>query len=159
MVSAAAAVAVAVAVAPTKTNSSNTKYGMFEGFIQAADGKDQLWRSEKFAWRVRVRPLDEVSSKAPTNGEQPLTATSMSVSVSVALLDEALEVSKDTEGRLMVFDATSVNFPVGQLDDPDFNPEAILEKAILDRIQAAELQLEGRARIEAALSSWKRDTF
>lgn len=123
--------------------------------IQTSDGTDELRTVNERDWRVRVRVFEERAGTAPTNGEDVvITASDVSLIVSVALLDELGEVALDAAGRFMVFDGHTVTFQASALGLPSFDANAIIEAAISEQIASAESQLAGRESIDALMLKW-----
>lgn len=105
-------------------------------------------------WRVRVKISEEFPTTAPVNGTPDVVPSAIGILVSVAALDESGVVAADSDGRLLIFDPRVLTFQGQAITREGFDPEAEIIDLIEQQIGEAERQLEGRARLTAALNAW-----
>lgn len=106
-------------------------------------------------WRVRVVAQSKIAATAPASGDVELAPSVVGVSISVAALDDGLNVAKDKDGNLLIFDAHVLTIQAEQQQREDFDPEKIIAEQISQRVELAAKELAGREKLGDALRVWE----
>lgn len=105
-------------------------------------------------FRARLVKTAEVEAKAPTNGEVTLAPATITLSLSLALLDAAGGIAVDAAGRLLVSQAHEIVISPGQMAAGVSIDEAIdleLRKAAF----ALEQEAGYRSAVDDLLVGWR----
>lgn len=106
-------------------------------------------------WRLRVIEREIASTVAGVmNGGEPLFRE-FALQMSAALLDPECSVAKDPAGRLIIMEIETYTVPLAALQNPAFNPDALVAEAILTVIERAEQWCNNINTAGSFLARWK----
>ncbi|MDZ7824495.1 MAG: hypothetical protein U5K75_10995 [Ahrensia sp.] len=88
-------------------------------------------------FRARIIRAAEIAARAPVNGEADLAPSQMTLSLSLALLDDDDAVAKDSEGRFIITDAHEIIIAPALI-----TPKFSLREAIDQELRKAAFDLE-----------------
>lgn len=101
--------------------------------------------------RVRVVIIDEKDGNAPiSNGE--VAPTGITLSITIAALNDDNSVKLDAEGRLLITDTHEIVIDEG-LKNEDFDPKAAVDAAIRQQGFVFKQQMANRTKITNYLKS------
>jgi hypothetical protein len=98
-------------------------------------------------FRARIIRGAEVAARAPINGKADLAPSQLTLSLSLALLDDDGAVAKDSEGRLIITDAHEIIIAPA-LMTPDFSLREVIDQELRKAAFDLEKQIAHRAQVD-----------
>lgn len=105
-------------------------------------------------FRARIVRIATQETRAPTNGDVRIAPSGINLSLTLAALDDDMEVMKDPTGAYIITDVHEVVWTDAAYRNPAFDPAADLDRIIREQAYILETRIQKRSAVADLLSSW-----